>query len=67
MLRETGNVGWTSECCHRITESFRSDMSYIFTMPSLLALLNRRLGMSQGHVAVDFENGKALAAVHGLH
>ena len=28
MLRETGNVGWTSECCHRITESFRSDMSY---------------------------------------
>ena len=28
MLRDTGNVGWTSECCHRITESFRSDMSY---------------------------------------
>ena len=28
MLRETGNVGWTSECCHRITESFRSDRSY---------------------------------------
>ena len=28
MLRETGNVGWTSEFCHRITESFRSDMSY---------------------------------------
>ena len=28
MLRETGNVGWTYECCHRITESFRSDMSY---------------------------------------
>ena len=28
MLRETGNMGWTSECCHCITESFRSDMSY---------------------------------------
>ena len=28
MLRETGNVRWTSESRHRIIESFRSDMSY---------------------------------------
>ena len=40
MLRETGNVGWTSECCHRITESFRSDMSY--SLPSLLASMSRK-------------------------
>ena len=25
------------------------------------------LGLSQEHVKVDFENGKALAVVHGLH
>ena len=39
MLRETGNVGWTSECCHSITESFCSD-NVIFTMPSLLASMS---------------------------
>ena len=27
MLREPGNVRWTSESRHRIIESFRSDMS----------------------------------------
>ena len=41
MLRETGNVGWTSECRNRITESFLQ-RQVIFTMPSLLASMSMK-------------------------
>ena len=56
MLRETGNVRWTSESRHRIIESFRSDMSYsLCQVCSPLCPGNAQVCWRVSHCAKEWE------------